>query len=236
MAQLGVDVGAIFGQGLLPVEPLSVPWKVMKNSYVATFGKTAGDRSSATDDLLNALGAVFVPQFRYGSKVVKAAVDLERGYKAAGSKQLEVMEMSPIVAIMDLTGFPMTGTKATWDLYSQMRDQAYEYGEAKQKLVLRGIKALDKGKMDEIQKVFLEAQDKKVVLTYSELAKYYRMNKTKTYLQSQLDKLPKHLRPAMQAKITELEQELMPHRFGKGTGEVADRSMWSSSARADEEE
>lgn len=227
MAQLGIDVASIFGLGLLPVKPLSVPWEIMKNSYVATFGKTAQDRSSGVDDLLNGFGIALGPQFRYGKKVLKTVTDLERGYKAAGTRQLEVMEMSPYHAIMDLTGFPVIGPRKTYDLTQQISDKASEYRADKQELVLRGIRALEKGKMGDVQKVFKDATKRNIVLTYPELNKYYKIHKTITYLQSNLERLPKHLRPAMQKKVKELQEELMPHRFGKAEG-TAGRSLWSA--------
>lgn len=234
MAKLGMDVSSIFGQGLMPVQALSIPWKILKGAYTATFGGTAAERSSAVDDLLNALGILGIPQYRYGAKVLKTVTDLENGYKAAGKQKLETMETSPFAAIMDLTGFPYIGPKATYDLVQQLRDQAYEYGKSKQELVLRGIQAMEKGKMGDVQKVFTDAKDKNVVLTYAELSKYYNIHKTKTYLQSNLERLPKHLRPAMQTRVRELEEQLMPHKFGKAEN-VAGRSLWSAPSQLEGE-
>jgi hypothetical protein len=235
MAQLGMDVSSIFGVGLMPVKILSVPWEIMKGAYQATFGQSAEDKSSGADDLLNALGIISIPQFRYGAKALRTATDLERGYKAAGKQQLMTMETSPLHAIMDLTGFPYVGSKATYDLYQQMRDEAYTYRKDKQDLVLKGINALDKGKMEDVRQVFEKAQKNNIVLTYSELSKYYRTHKTITYLQAQLKRLPKHLRPAMQKRIQELEEGLMPSKFGKAEN-VAGRSMWSGEQKTEEEE
>ncbi len=228
MMQLGYDVGAIFGMGLLPVKAMSVPWEVMKNAYLATAGRTGEDRSKGTDDLVNALGSMTIPQFRYGKKVLKKIKNLQDGYISAGTREVQVMETSPFVAIMDLIGFPPSGPRETYDLVQQTRDAAYEYGKKKQDLVLKGIKAIDKGNMSDVQSMFNKAREDNVIITFAELSKYYRLHKTKTYLQTALERLPKHLRSPMEKKIKELEQELMPHRFGLEQAGGPQKTMWSA--------
>jgi len=232
LAQLGLDVGSIFGMGLMPVKLFSIPWDVMKGTYNYTFGKTEADRSKGSDDFLNSVGILAVPQFRYGKKILKNMTDLENGYKSAGTRELEVMETSPLIAMMDLIGAPVAGPRNVYDLVQQIRDQAEEYQKAKQDLVLKGIKAIDKGNMADVQKVFKDAKDKNVVMTYAELYKYHRIHKTKTYLESQLERLPKHLRAPMQKRVDELNQFLMPNKFGKIEFK-AERPMWSAAPQTE---
>jgi len=234
LAQLGLDVGSIFGVGLMPVKLFSVPWDLMKGTYNMTFGQTEQDRSKGSDDVINAAGILSVPQFRYGKKVLKTFTDLERGYKVAGKRELEVMETSPLIAMMDLMGMPFVGPRHVYDLTQQMRDQADEYQKEKQDLVLKGIKALDKGSMEDVRKMFQSAKDHNVVITYSELYKYHRIHKTKTYLESQIERLPKHLRAPMQKRVDELNQFLMPNKFGK-IETIAERSMWSAAPQTESE-
>jgi len=214
MAQLGYDVSSIFGLGILPVSPLSVPWKILKDVYVMGTGRT-DDKSKATDDLVNSLGIVFAPQFRFGKKALSRIQNIERGYRVSGAKDYPTMETTVITEILDMAGLRPSGPQESYDLLSQMYDVRWEYNKDKRKLVLDAIRAIDKKSMGDLQTVYKDARKKGIPLTSIDISEAYQLHRTKTYLQQNLERMPKHLRPLFEGKIADIESRLHPSRAKK---------------------
>jgi len=199
------------------------------------FGERAEDRSSGAEDFLNAGGMLTIPQFRYGKKVYKEMRDLSEGYRRAGALDLIARETTPFSVIMSLIGFPTAGDKEVFDLVSTMRDDYYLYRKERRDLVKKGLAAMDKGDMETLNKIYDKAHKQNIALTHTDMRKYYNMHRNITYLQQQLKRLPKHLRPAYEQRIQELEAQYLPH-IAMPDVATQSRSMWSSSTRPELEE
>jgi hypothetical protein len=232
-AKLGLDVASLFGMGLLPTKIFSLPWDMLKNGYQAAWGKSEADREKGSVDFLNELATLFTPAYRYGTKVKQTIQNIEDGYKRAGKKELVTMDMSPMIAILDLTGFPYSGKREIYELVEEMRDKKEAYQADKHAIALDAIHAMDKGDYNKVRQLLDKARKKDIVFPYSELMEYYRTHKQKTYLQSQLEQVPKHLRAPYQKAIEKLEERLLPERMTSGT---AYRSMWSAEPQVEKEE
>lgn len=222
-ATLGYDVGAIWGLGLLPVKPLSLPWEILYKGYVGTFGgDTEADRSKAREGVANAMGNLFVPQFRFGKKVLNNIQNIDRGYRVGGAKEIPMMETNPITEILDMIGAPPIAPKQTYELMSQMADLTTTQNKSKQKLVLSAVNSLKTGDMTGVRKVMDDAKTQGIPLTYKDIYQTKAIQQQKTVLEQRLKSVPKNLKPVIQRKIDELQQDAFPNK------KVTNRTMWSS--------
>lgn len=237
---LGYDVGATFGAGLFPVKPLSVPLEMLYMSYKSIDpGQYIGkpqyleeERQKALDGMLNAMGILFVPQYRWGKSVVKNLQSLEEGYKQNLNGR-DIMEWSVPNAIMTMIGAPPIENSETYNLQKELDTLTKQESAKKQVLVKEGVEALKNRDSTALAKVREKAKAKGIPVSYSDIHNAYRDLREVTVLEKEFKKIPKHLRPQYKARIEELKGRAFPggeyqRKFARN------RNMWSNVEKQEE--
>jgi hypothetical protein len=196
------------------------------NTYNSVKAPTEDDRARTRDNVVNSLGNLFIPQYRYGKKVLKGIKNLQEGYRVGGTEELATMQTTPLTEMLDWMGFPPIEARETWELRARMDDLSKDQSRKKQKLVLQGIKALEKGDQLEVRNIMEQAKNKGIPLTYNDLSTGKSDRENLTLLDKRLKSVPKNLKPQVQAEIDALKQRAFPGQAGQKFKKS--RSMWSN--------
>jgi hypothetical protein len=227
-ASLGMDVYNIMAHfaptGFTQGKVLSLPWQILSGAWDTSFGTSQYDRDKGQKEMMDSLGMMFIPQFRYGGKVLKGIRNLQDGYFKMGSQELPAGEYNVVDYILELLAIPPIQRRATWEVSKQMKEEKATLVDAKIKYKQEATKYLEDNNLAGVRKVIEEAQKEGVRLSASEVYKSLNDKKNKTYLGKELAKMPVSSRMQWQQRVNDFEKEAGLHKGEKPIG----KSMWSN--------
>ncbi len=234
MLKLGLDVGSIFGVGILPVKmTIGGPiWDLLKNSYTATFGEKPEDREKGFKDFGNAIGNLIVPQFRYGKKVLDSMTSIQDGFRTRGNRNEKVMETNLITEVLSLAGAPPAEPIELWDALHELQSETDEREFKKRRFIDDGVVALQKGKWDKVREVIDKAKKSGVVIKIGDINSAYKAVKEMDYWEKRIKNAPKDKRREWETKLKELHSRAFPSTHALSTGseepQKGTKQMWSN--------
>jgi len=239
---LGIDVGSTFGVGLLPVKTLSVPWEIMYNSfkgidplqYVGKPQYQEDERQKALEGVKNAMGILFVPQYRWTKQQINNLTSLDKGFKQQINGR-DIMEWNVYDALKTFLAMPPIENRETFDLTQELSTLTKKQAAQKRTLVKDGVQALRNKDYNALFNIRTKAQEKGIPLSFSDLHESMRDIDELTTLEKAYKQLPANLKPQYKARIEELKSQAFPG------GEIArqmrkqQRGLWSQMTEGEEE-
>jgi len=240
---LGIDVGSTFGVGLLPVKALSVPWEILYNSYkgidpMQYVGKPQfqeDERQKALSGLTNALGILFVPQYRWGSQQIKNLQSLNDGFKE-NIQGRDVMEWSVPRALMTFLAAPPIENSETWDLVMELDDLTKKQRAQKRQLVKEGIEAIKDRNYGALAAVKRKAVKKGVPLSYEDIYTSHKDLQELSVLEKAFKQAPPNIRAQYKTKMEDLKARSFPGGDVVRKIKQQQRNLWSRTTSPGEAE
>ena len=133
-SQAGVDVRNTWGKGFVS---LGLPaFKLVGSAYNAVLGSSPYSKEQARSDFSNAIGTMFVPQFRYGSKVERVYSNIQRGY-AVDALGRNIYSTTPAGEMLRLIGVGPEDTFKQREQVRAIRSLAEEYRFDKEQAIAK---------------------------------------------------------------------------------------------------
>ena len=231
----GIDVGNLWGKGLIPNTIYPIWLQGAQNLYTSVLGGTTlltqqpasqAERDKAWRDFSNSLLILLVPQYRFGKKAGNIYENIEKGYYGMGNKNLPVGDTNTVRELFNLFGFPpymKEAKEAVWDVYGASAD----YGYKKQKALREASDAMLAGDSQKAARIVNDYyKDTKRRLENYEIQDYIMYRNTEDAYSQALKSVPTDLRSQYAQKLREVKGRYLGTR--KGT-----RGMYQNANRED---
>jgi hypothetical protein len=224
----GVDTKNIWGKGVFPMT-IYPAWMQAIGKVFTMVGSDPGDfmdRERASNYMLQFVGQMTIPNFRWGSKVYRDSMNAERGYREYGREMRPVVETSWLDEMGDIMGFPPAKFRDAREAMAEYKDAKFKNMIRKHYYLYKAVDAMEDKDYNKALKLIKEVKTEyNIDITPTEIQQAIGKKKEDIWLATKTG-APKSLRtkPEFQQKMIESRGRFVPSR-AKSYGTMP---MWSS--------